>query len=123
MILIILLFIVVFLKYFFYKENFLCEWDSKLPIEKTNIETIKKKFQDYETTFSGNLQIIKSKQSEILNSNSELSELLSSLKNIHSTVLDENNYLMAQTNNVDIQENNCKNSNNIKLSAIRNIYS
>lgn len=122
MILIVLLLIIFFLKYFG-KESFICDNEIKIPIEKSNIETAKKKLQEYITKFNNSLQAIRDKQGEIFTKNNILKELLLDVNDKYNIILQENDDVTNKLNTTNIKENLCYDSNNIKLTAIRNIYS
>ena len=122
MILIVLILIILFFKYSM-KETFICDNELKIPIEKSNIETAKQKLQEYITKFNNSLQGIRDKQGEIFTKNNLLKELLLDVNGQYNIILQEHDDVINQINNVIVKENLCYNSNNIKLAAIRNIYS
>lgn len=105
------------------KETFICDNELKIPIEQSNIENAKKKLQEYITKFNNSLQGIRDKQGEIFTKNNRLKELLLDVNNQYRFILEEHDDVINQINNVIVKENLCYNSNNIKLAAIRNIYS
>lgn len=122
MILIVLLLMIFFFKYFG-KESFICDNEIKIPIEKSNIETAKKKLEEYIIKFNNSLQSIRDKQGEIFTKNNILKELLLDVNDKYNIILQENDDVINQINTTIVKENICYNSNNIKLAAIRNIYS
>ena len=122
MILIVLLLMIFFFKYFG-KESFICDNEIKIPIEKSNIETAKKKLEEYIIKFNNSLQSIRDKQGEIFTKNNILKELLLDVNDKYNIILQENDDVTSKLNTTIIKEKICSNSNNIQLSAIRNIYS
>ena len=122
MILIVLLLMIFFFKYFG-KESFICDNEIKIPIEKSNIENAKIKLQEYITKFNNSLQAIRDKQGEIFTKNNILKELLLDVNNKYNIILQENDDVTSKLNTIIIKEKTSSNSNNIKLTAIRNIYS
>ena len=122
MILILILLIIIFLKYYV-KENFVCEEKVRIPIEETNIDDAKKKLEEYIILFNNSSQSIRDKQSEIFIKNNILKEILLDVKDKNNIILQVHNDINTNLNTLNLKENICYNSNNIKLSAIRNIYS
>lgn len=122
MILIVLLLMIFFFKYFG-KESFICDNEIKIPIEKSNIETAKKKLEEYVIKFNNSLQSIRDKQGEIFTKNNILKELLLDVKDQYNTILQDYDDVTSKLNTTIIKEKTCSNSNNIQLAAIRNIYS
>lgn len=122
MILIVLLLIIFFFKYFG-KESFICDNEIKIPIEKSNIENAKKKLEEYVIKFNNSLQSIRDKQGEIFTKNNLLKELLLDVKDQYNTILQDYDDVTNKLNTTIIKEKTCSNSNNIQLSATRNIYS
>ena len=122
MILIVLLLMIFFFKYFG-KESFICDNEIKIPIEKSNIETAKKKLEEYVIKFNNSLQGIRDKQGEIFTKNNILKELLLDVKDQYNTILQDYDDVTSKLNTTIVKEKTCSNSNNIQLSAIRNIYS
>ena len=122
MILIVLLLMIFFFKYFG-KESFICDNEIKIPIEKSNIETAKKKLQEYITKFNNSLQGIRDKQGEIFTKNNILKELLIDVKDQYNAILQDYDDVTSKLNTTIIKEKTCSDSNNIQLSATRNIYS
>lgn len=122
MILILILLIIIFLKYYV-KENFVCEEKLRIPIEEKNIDNAKKKLEEYIILFNNSSQSIRDKQSEIFIKNNILKEILLDVKDKNNIILQVHNDINTNLNTLNLKENICYNSNNIKLSAIRNIYS
>lgn len=122
MILIVLLLIILFFKYFG-KESFICDNEIKIPIEKSNIESAKKKLEEYVIKFNNSLQGIRDKQGEIFTKNNILKELLLDVKDQYNTILQDYDDVTSKLNTTIIKEKTCSESNNIQLSATRNIYS
>ena len=73
MILIIILCIVLFFKYYF-KESFICTWDWKIRRAEEERDEAKAEFEALERSMSSSLQNVKQKQDEVNNSNSSLEE-------------------------------------------------
>ena len=116
------LLIILFFKYFG-KESFICDNEIKIPIEKSNIETAKKKLEEYIIKFNNSLQSIRDKQGEIFTKNNILKELLIDVKDQYNAILQDYDDVTSKLNTTIIKEKTSSNSNNIKLTAIRNIYS
>jgi predicted nucleic acid-binding Zn-ribbon protein len=122
MILIIILCIVLFFKYYF-KESFICAWDWKIRRAEEERNEAKAEFEALERNLSSSLQNVKQKQDEVNNSNSSLENSLLVASNKYEKILAENTKLTEQLNKATIDHNNCKSFNSLKLNAIKKIYS
>ena len=122
MILIIILCIVLFFKYYF-KESFICAWDWKIRRAEEERNEAKSEFEALERSMSSSLQNVKQKQDEVNNNNSSLENSLLIASNKYEKILAENTKLTEQLNQATIDHNNCKSFNSLKLNAIKKIYS
>ena len=122
MILIIILCIVLFLKYYF-KETFICAWDWKIRRAEDERNQAKAEFEALERNMSSQLQNVKQKQDEVNNSNSSLEESFLSAIQKYYIIEEENIKLTEQLNKATIDHDNCKTFNSLKLNAIKKIYS
>lgn len=122
MILIIILCIVLFFKYYF-KESFICGWDWKIRRAEEERDEAKAEFEALERNMSDQLQNVKQKQDEVNNSNSSLENSLFVASNKYEKILAENTKVLEQLNKATIDHNNCKSFNSLKLNAIKKIYS
>jgi hypothetical protein len=122
MILIIILCIVLFFKYYF-KESFICAWDWKIRRAEEERDEAKAEFEALERSMSSSLQNVKQKQDEVNNSNSSLENSLFIASNKYEKILAENTKVTEQYNKAIIDHNNCKSFNSLKLNAIKKIYS
>lgn len=122
MILIIILCIVLFFKYYF-KETFICAWDWKIRRAEEERDQARAEFDALERSKTGSLQNIREKQDEVNNSSTSLENALYLTSQKYEIILAENTKLTEQLNKATIDHDNCKNFNALKLNAIKKIYS
>lgn len=122
MILIIILCIVLFFKYYF-KETFICSWDWKIRRAEEERDQARAEFDALEREKTGSLQNIRQKQDEVNNSSTSLENSLYLTSQKYEIILAENTKLTEQLNKATIDHDNCKNFNALKLNAIKKIYS
>lgn len=123
MLLIILLFLVVMIKYVSLKEKFACIWEGRLNgainARNKNKELYDNAVKDRDRALAD----VKKKQTDINIQNNNLENALIDTGNKYTKIVAENESLKQALNKTTINSERCENFNKLKLNAIKKIYS
>ena len=119
--LILFLFIVLYTK--MYNKEAYCKYNDMISTADNEIHILRVKYREARNKIAGSLQKVRNKQNEINSSNNQLDRTLQTATAKYDKTIKDNIKLTEQYNSTIGSHNGCIKFNQLKLNAIKKIYS